>query len=108
MTTPRAYRDSALFLRDPSREPIEITGGDGAYLHGADDRRYLDAAAGAAVASLGHGNRELAEVMSRQAGRLAFAHPSKFVTREAHELAEKLAERAPPGLNRVLFTSGGS
>lgn len=102
------YRNSPLFLREPSREPIEIVAAEGCYLHGADGRRYLDAASGAAVASLGHGNREIARLMGDQAGRLAFAHPSKFVTREAHELAEKLAARAPAGLHRVLFTSGGS
>lgn len=102
------YLDSPLFLRDLGREPIEIVRGEGAYLYDSGGRRYLDAASGAAVASLGHGNRELAEVLASQAQRLAFAHPSKFATREALELAEKLVARAPEGLNRVLFASGGS
>jgi adenosylmethionine-8-amino-7-oxononanoate aminotransferase len=107
MTT-SSYRDSPLFLRDLGREPIEIVRGEGAYLYDAAGVRYLDAAAGAAVAALGHGNSELSEVLAEQGSRLAFAHPSKFATREARELAEKLIARAPSGLTRVLFASGGS
>ncbi len=97
-----------LFLREPSRTPIRIVRGEGAELIDEQGRRYLDAAAGAAVACLGHGRRDVAKVLARQAERLAFAHPSKFTTREAEQLAEKLVDRAPAGLDRVLFTSGGS
>jgi adenosylmethionine-8-amino-7-oxononanoate aminotransferase len=103
-----SYLDSPLFLRDLGREPIDIVRGEGAYLYDSAGVRYLDAASGAAVASLGHGNEELAGVLADQARRLAFAHPSKFATRESLELAEKLVARAPAGLTRVLFASGGS
>lgn len=99
---------TALFPRDPSFPPIHIASGEGVWLIAEDGRRYLDAAAGAAVASLGHSRRDIAELLARQAARLAFAHPSKFATREAEALAERLAARAPAGLERVLFTSGGS
>ncbi len=101
-------RPSALFLRDLNHTPIEIVRGSGAYLYDTDGRRYLDAASGAAVASLGHGNATIAAVLAEQAQRLAFAHPSKFVTPWAKELAEKLVARAPEGLTKVLLTSGGS
>ncbi len=107
----RPFRDgraSPLFLREPTRSPIRIVRGEGAWLIDEAGRRYLDAAAGAAVACLGHGRADVAEVLRVQASRLAFAHPSKFVTREAEELADKLVARAPDGLTRVLFTSGGS
>lgn len=99
---------SALFLRDLTHEPIEIVRGSGVYLYDEKGRRYLDAASGAAVASLGHGNSEVAAVMADQAQRLAFAHPSKFITPSSRELADKLVARAPEGLTRVLLTSGGS
>lgn len=99
---------SALFLRDLNHEPIEIVRGSGVHLYDTHGRRYLDAASGAAVASLGHGNAEIAATLAEQAQRLAFAHPSKFVTPWARELADKLVARAPEGLTRVLLTSGGS
>ena len=102
------HLDSAVFHRDLSREPLLITHGEGAFLFDERGQRYLDAAAGAAVASLGHGNRELADVLATQARRLSYAHPSKFATGEALELAEKMVARSPEGLTRVLFTSGGS
>lgn len=101
-------RSSPLFLREPGGPPRRMVRGEGVWLIDEDGRRTLDAAAGAAVASLGHGRRDVAEVLARQASRLAFAHPSKFVTPEAEALAERLAARAPAGLDRVLFTSGGS
>lgn len=100
--------NSAVFLRDLGRAPIVITQGDGVFLFDAAGRRYLDAAAGAAVASLGHGNREIAETITRQSQTLTYAHPEKFATEPMLELASMLAERAPPGITRVYFTSGGS
>lgn len=103
-----SFHDSKVFLRELSHEPILITRGEGVYLYDQHGKRYLDAASGAAAASLGHGNREIAEVLYRQACTLSYAHPSKFITAPMLELAEKLVARAPSGLNRVYFTSGGS
>ena len=100
--------DSAAFFRDLSREPIHITRAEGVYLYDVHGKRYLDAASGAAVTSLGHGNRELAEVMYQQALSVGFAHVSKFATTPTVELAEKMVARAPQSLRRVYFTSGGS
>jgi adenosylmethionine-8-amino-7-oxononanoate aminotransferase len=98
----------AAFFRDLTREPITIVRGEGVYLYDEQGKRYLDGASGAAVACLGHGNREIAEVLYTQAQTLSYAHPSKFATEPMLELAEKLAERAPEPLTRVYFTSGGS
>lgn len=103
-----ALLETAVFLRDLSREPLLITRAEGVYLYDDDGGRYLDAASGAAVACLGHGNHEIAGVLEAQARKVAYAHPSRFVTEAAIDLAEKLVERAPPGITRVLFTSGGS
>jgi len=100
--------DGPVFLRDLSREPIVIDRAAGVYLYDEDGRAYLDAAAGAAVASVGHGRSELADVLREQAARVAYAHPGAFITRPTIELAEKMIARAPPGFSRVFFTSGGS
>ena len=100
--------ESAVFFRDLAREPDLIARGSGVYLYDRDGNRYLDAASGAAVASLGHGNEEIAETLYRQAATLSYAHPSKFASTPMVELAERLREHAPQGLGRVYFTSGGS
>jgi adenosylmethionine-8-amino-7-oxononanoate aminotransferase len=103
-----SLREGAVFLRDLARDPIVIDRAHGVYLYDEEGRRYLDAAAGAAVASIGHGRAEVADALARQARRVAFAHPSKFLTRPTIELAEKMVARAPEGFSRVFFTSGGS
>jgi adenosylmethionine-8-amino-7-oxononanoate aminotransferase len=100
--------DAAVFFRDLGHPPIVIERGDGVYLYDQDGRSYLDAASGAGVVSLGHGNREIASLLAKQAQELSFAHPVKFATEPMLRLASLLADRAPPGLNRVYFTSGGS
>ena len=100
--------DGPVFLRDLSREPVVIDRAEGVYLYDEDGRAYLDAAAGAAVASVGHGRTELADVLREQAARVAYAHPGAFITRPTIELAEKMIARAPEGFSRVFFTSGGS
>jgi adenosylmethionine-8-amino-7-oxononanoate aminotransferase len=109
VTVPRPdLADGPVFLRDLAHPPIVIDRAEGVYLYDEAGTAYLDAAAGAAVASIGHGRREVAEALAAQARRVAFAHPSKFVTRPAIELAQKMVDRAPAGFSRVFFTSGGS
>lgn len=100
--------DGPVFLRELSREPIVVTHARGAVLYDQHGKAYLDAAAGAAVASIGHGRREVADVLRDQAMRVAYAHPSVFVTPPTIELAEKMVARAPAGFDHVFFTSGGS
>ncbi len=100
--------DGPVFLRDLSREPIVIERAKGVYLYDESGKAYLDAAAGAAVASVGHGREELADALREQAAKVAYAHPGAFITRPTIELAEKIIARAPEGFSRVFFTSGGS
>ncbi|MBA1336897.1 MAG: Aminotransferase, class III [Firmicutes bacterium] len=101
-------KEDCLFLRDYKWEYPEIEYGKGVYLYDTEGREYIDACAGAAAANLGHGSGEIAQVMAEQAKRVAFTHLSRFVTRPAYELAEKVAEMTPADLNYVYFVSGGS
>jgi hypothetical protein len=82
--------------------------GEGAYLLDSAGRRYLDACGGAAVSCLGHSHPEVIEAVRDQVGRIAFAHTGFFTSEPAEALAELLVRAAPPGLERVLFVSGGS
>jgi adenosylmethionine-8-amino-7-oxononanoate aminotransferase len=83
--------------------------GDGPYVFDTHGRRHLDALSSLFCAQIGYSyGLEMAEVASDQLQRLAFntnwgtAHPPSI------ELAERLAGLAPPGIERVFFTSGGS
>ena len=99
---------SAVFHRD-LRSPIETAvGGEGVWLIAANGRRYLDASGGAAVSCLGHGHPRIREAIRTQTEKLAFAHTGFFTCEPAEELADYLIARAPEGMARVYFVSGGS
>jgi adenosylmethionine-8-amino-7-oxononanoate aminotransferase len=101
----------AQFPRSFRRTYPSAVRGEGCRLILADGRRILDAAGSAAVVSVGHGRKEVAEAMAAQAAQLAFAHTSQFHTAIAEQLAERLLALAPAPFRkggRVFFTSGGS
>lgn len=90
--------------------PVAVRG-EGCYIYTAEGKKYLDAAGGAAVVTIGHGVEAVARAMAEQASRLAFAHTSQFITELAERLAARLRALAPDELRtsaRVYFTSGGS
>lgn len=88
--------------------PRMLQSAEGLYYTDVQGRQILDGTAGLWCCNAGHGRREIAEAVSRQISRMDFAptfqmgHPLPF------ELAERLAEIAPAGLNRVFFTNSGS
>jgi adenosylmethionine-8-amino-7-oxononanoate aminotransferase len=87
--------------------PVAV-GGAGAWLFGADGKRYLDASGGAAVSCLGHGHQDVIAAIHKQIDQLAYAHTSFFTTDIAEELAEDLIAHAPEGMSHAYFVSGGS
>jgi len=91
------------------RELPVIERGEGPYVFDTRGRRYLDALSSLFCCQLGYSyGPEFAAVASHQLQQLAFntnwgtAHPPGI------ELAERLADLAPPGIEHVFFTSGGS
>ncbi|MBT8765921.1 aspartate aminotransferase family protein [Metapseudomonas boanensis] len=88
--------------------PRLLESAEGMYFTATDGRKVLDGTAGLWCCNAGHGRREITEAVSRQIAKLDFAptfqmgHPLPF------ELAERLAEIAPKGLNKVFFTNSGS
>jgi acetylornithine/N-succinyldiaminopimelate aminotransferase len=87
-----------------SRLPLAFTHGEGVWLWDESGRRYLDALAGIAVSTLGHGHPKLSRVLSEQLRRLI--HTSNLYRISAQEkLAEKLC--AVSGLDNVFFCNSG-
>lgn len=82
--------------------------GEGVYVRDEMGRRYLDGPAGMWCMQLGYGNTEIAEAMAEQARDLAYFSPFNHSHSRSAELAHKIAEKAPAGLNKVFFTTGGS
>jgi len=103
--------NSSLFPRSFHKSYPQAVRGKGCYIWTADGKKYLDAAGGAAVVSIGHGVAAIGRAMAEQAKKLAFAHTSQFHTEIAEQLAARLLDLAPLAFRhggRVYFTSGGS
>jgi putrescine---pyruvate transaminase len=91
-----------------SHRELLIERGEGVWVYDSDDRRYLDGTASLWYANIGHGNREVAERVAEQMGRLeAYSTFGDFGNRPANELAERLASHAPMDGARVFLASGG-
>lgn len=99
---------SHIIHRSLRHTPPVAARAEGMYLIDADGRAYLDASGGAAVSSLGHGQRDVIAAMHRQIDRCAYAHTAFFTTDVAEELASTLVAGAPAGIGSVYLVSGGS
>ena len=88
---------------------ITITRGDGVYVFDENDKKYLDAAGGVCVVNIGHGVKEIQEVISTQAQQLAYTYGGTADNIPRQKLAKKLDEWAPAGMGdtKTIFSSSG-
>lgn len=89
---------------------VVIVRGKGCTVWDGRGNQLLDAAGGGVwLSPLGHGREDLAEVAAKQMCQLEFfTSLLEFTNDKAIRLAARLAQLAPPGIERVFFTSGGS
>jgi len=87
-----------------NRQPVAFTHGEGCHLYDEQGRKYLDALAGVAVNTLGHGHPRLVAALGEQVGRLI--HVSNiYRVREQEALSDRLA--ALSGMDEVFFCNSG-
>src|SRR5204863_7355475 len=99
---------SHVFPRVFGRDLPSVARGEGACLWDTEGRRYLDAAGGAIVVGIGHGDPDVVRAMTEQAGRVAYAHGTQFTSEALEAYAEELAPLLPMDGARVYPVSGGS
>jgi hypothetical protein len=87
--------------------PVAVSG-EGVYVFDAQGKRYLDGSSGAAVSCLGYNDPEVIAAIEAQLRRLPYVHSGFFTSEPMEALADHLIARAPAGLDRVYFLSGGS
>ena len=88
---------------------LVVTKADGVYLTDSEGKRLLDGMAGLWCVNIGYGRKELAEVAYKQMLELPYYNTFfQSATPPSIELAEKLAEITPAGLEHVFFASSGS
>jgi len=93
----------------PQAGPLVIAQGEDCELVAEDGRRLIDGMAGLWTVNVGHGRPELIEAAVKQLRALPYLSTFGGVSSPpAIELAERIAELAPPGLSGVFFASGGS
>lgn len=90
------------------QHPTLVSGAEGAYFISPDGRRLFDCLSGLWCTPLGHGRPEILAAVRAQVGELDFAPTFQVAHPKAFELAARIAQWAPPGLNRVFFTNSGS
>ncbi|KKB10681.1 omega amino acid--pyruvate aminotransferase [Devosia geojensis] len=74
----------------------------------ADGRQVLDGTAGLWCVNAGHCRPKITEAIQRQAAELDYAPAFQMGHPKAFELANRLVDLAPDGLDHVLFTNSGS
>jgi adenosylmethionine-8-amino-7-oxononanoate aminotransferase len=96
--------------RDHERRGATVLqSGRGAWLRDADGRELLDAFAGLWCVNVGYGHDSIVEAAARQMRKLPYATGYfGYASEPAIELAAKLVEIAPAGLDHVYLTLGGS
>jgi adenosylmethionine-8-amino-7-oxononanoate aminotransferase len=82
--------------------------GQGIRLTDTSGKSYIDAMSGLWVVNVGHGRKELAQVAAEQMSKVAYVNTFAYTTPAAIDLASKLAEITPDGIERFFFVNSGS
>ena len=105
------------FLLHPFTDHVQLHGlgthivveGEGCYFRDESGRRILDGLAGLWCLNVGYSSKAIARAVSEQVERMPY-YPSFFnsSTEPAIRVATFLAEKAPPRVNRTIFSNSGS
>ena len=94
--------------RDFKENPRMIVAAEGRYLTAADGRQIFDGLSGLWTTGLGHCRSEISKAISEQMATLDFFSGFQFGHPKSFELAERITQFMPEGLNRVFYTGSGS
>ena len=89
-------------------EPRMFSRAKGLYFYTPDGREVIDASSGLFCVAAGHCRDEIADAVYQQLQTLDFTAPFLRAHSKAFELAERVAQHTPEGLNRIFFTNSGS
>ena len=89
-------------------DPKMFARAKGMYFYTPDGREVIDASAGLFCVAAGHCRQEIADAVYEQLQTLDFTAPFLRAHPKSFELAERVTQYTPAGLNRVFFTNSGS
>ncbi|MFT4181347.1 MAG: aspartate aminotransferase family protein [Rhizobium sp.] len=94
--------------RQFKKEPRLFVSAKDMYYTTHDGRQVLDGTAGLWCVNAGHCRPKITEAIRQQAGELDYAPAFQLGHPKAFELANRLVDIAPEGMNHVLYTNSGS
>ena len=94
--------------RQFKKAPRLFASAEGMHYTTVDGRKVIDGSAGLWCVNAGHGRRQIATAVERSLTNLDFAPSFNMGHPLAFDFAERLAEIAPKGLDRIFFTNSGS
>lgn len=94
--------------REFKKNPRMVESAEGVYLTDVKGRKILDGLSGMWTTGAGHSQQRITDAVSRQMAKLDYTPGFQFSHKSAFELANRVVEMAPDGLNHVFFTSSGS
>ncbi len=89
-------------------KPRLLARASGMHYWTAEGRQILDGVAGLWCVNAGHARREITDAVARQLETLDYAPPFQMGHPAAFELAHRLTQIAPPGMEHVFFVNSGS
>jgi beta-alanine--pyruvate transaminase len=94
--------------RQFKKEPRLFVGAKDMHYTTHDGRTVLDGTAGLWCVNAGHCRPKITEAIAQQAGELDYAPAFQLGHPKAFELASRLIDIAPEGMEHVLYTNSGS
>ena len=94
--------------RQFKKAPRMFVAADRMHYTTSDGRKVLDGTAGLWCCNAGHARPKIVEAIARQAAELDYAPAFQMGHPAAFELANRLIEIAPKGLEHVFYTNSGS
>jgi beta-alanine--pyruvate transaminase len=94
--------------RQFKKAPRMFVGAKDMYYTTDDGRQVLDGTAGLWCVNAGHCRPKIVEAIQEQAAELDYAPAFQMGHPKAFELANRIVDIAPEGLNHVLYTNSGS
>lgn len=94
-----------VLIKTYTAQPVVLDRGEGVYAYDTDGKKYVDFAAGIAVASLGHANAAILKTLNEQASKLMICQ-SSYATAPKLECAQLLVDNGCFDL--VYFSNSGT
>lgn len=96
-----------LIDRSLNEIPFEVVGSKGNYLHMSNGQKIFDATGGAAVACVGHGNREVREAVMDQMEVNSYCNSMLFTNSINGKLAQEIILGTGNLMSRVYICCSG-